>query len=253
MITVLCCNEQERILNCICSEPEIAAGSIMKKKSQGNEVLEVWDWTGAVPTGQSVLRGDAHRDGIPHEGVHLWVVRNTDKGWDVLFQERASHKEQYPDCLDITVGGHVPFGTADNKIQKESMEEIGISPGGDEMFDLGYFRYEEKTETLFHREFQKVYLYASGRDLSGYSFMDGEVSGIFAAPLEKLETMLQRDITFRVEGFNGVEMITRFVSRKDFHPLLFSQSMDIYMKVLLKAIHELIETGSVTVTMPSPV
>lgn len=223
------------------------------KKSQGNEVIEIWDWADAEPTGRSVLRGYAHRNGIAHEGVHLWIIRPADSGCDVLFQERAPDKEQFPDCLDITVGGHVPFGTVENKVQKESMEEIGISPADGEMIDLGYFRYEEKTETLFHREFQKVYLYASRRELSGYSFIDGEVSGIYAVPLTKLETLMLEDISFHIEGFNGVDIVHRVVSRKDFHPLLFSRSMDLYMKVLLKAVHELIETGSVTVSMPSPV
>lgn len=225
----------------------------MKEKiSQGNEVIEIWDWERAVPSGKSVLRGDAHRYGIAHEGVHLWIIRPTVSGCDVLFQERAAHKEQYPDCLDITVGGHVPFGTASNKIQKESMEEIGISPGDDEMIDLGCFRYEEKTESLFHREFQKVYLYETRRGLSEYHFMDGEVSGIYAVPLDKLETMMQQDISFSIEGFNGRDIITREVGRKDFHPLLFADSMNLYMKIVLTAIHQLIETGTVTVMMPAP-
>ena len=95
---------------------------------QGNEMLEEWDWEAARPTGRAVRRRDAHRDGIPHEGVHLWVVRTAGGLPEVLFQRRAHGKEMYPDCLDITVGGHVPFGVHENKIQKESMEEIGLNP-----------------------------------------------------------------------------------------------------------------------------
>jgi isopentenyldiphosphate isomerase len=226
---------------------------VNEKKFQGNEVLEIWDWEKAVPTGKSVLRGDAHSCGCAHEGVHLWIIRPTVTGCDVLFQERASHKEQYPGYLDITVGGHVPFGMVDNKIQKESMEEIGISPGDDEMIDLGYFRYEERTESLFHREFQKVYLYESRKELSEFRFTDGEVSGIYAVPFEKLETMMQRDSSFSIEGFNGTDMVIRDVGRRDFHPLLFAKSMDFYMKIILAAIHQLLETGTVTVMMPAPV
>lgn len=205
----------------------------------------------ANPTGRVVMRARAHRDGVPHEGVHLWIVRTATGTPEVLFQQRSKHKDQYPDCLDITVGGHVLFGHNKGKIQKESSEEIGISPAGEELTDLGYYRYEERAPTFFHREFQRVYLLLDNRPLSAYRFMDGEVTGIYAVPLECLERLFYDDYLFDIEGFDGYGTSRRRVGKVDFHPLLFAPSMAVYMEVLLRAIHELVAGGNVSAGMPS--
>jgi isopentenyldiphosphate isomerase len=217
-----------------------------------DEMIEEWDWELARPTGRAVARKTAHRTGIPHEGVHMWIVRTTAGGSDILFQHRARSKEQYPDCLDITVGGHVVFGQNEHKIQKESWEEIGIRPSDDELIDLGYYRYEEKADGLFHREFQRVYLLRDSRGLDGYVFRDGEVEGIFAVPAERVETLMTRELSFEIEGFSAGRFAKRLVSRKDFHPLLFQPPMKAYMNVVFQAVRELSATGRVTVRMPDP-
>ena len=68
-----------------------------------SEQLEEWDWDLAKPTGKPVDRNFAHKNGISHEGVHLWVIRNISTP-EILFQKRAKDKDTFPDCLDITVG-----------------------------------------------------------------------------------------------------------------------------------------------------
>jgi len=217
-----------------------------------DEMIEEWDWERAQPTGRPVSRKAAHRGGIAHEGVHLWIMRTPASGPEILFQHRARTKELYPDCLDITVGGHVVYGHDDRKIQKESFEEIGIRPPDADLIDLGYYRYEEHADGLFHREFQRVYLLHDDRPLDGYVFRDGEVEGIFAVPLPTLEEIMSRDLTFEIEGFTGGRSVRRTVTRKDFHPLLFAPPMKVYMDVVFRAAHEYIETGRVAVRMPSP-
>lgn len=223
------------------------------KIAPGDELIEEWDWETARPSGRAVSRKNAHREGIAHEGVHLWVVRVKAGRTEILFQNRAADKELYPAVLDITVGGHVLFGHTVDKIQKEAVEEIGIRPSDKDLVDLGYFRYEERSEGLFHREFQRVYLLADGRDLSEYRFNDGEVDGIYAVPLRELELLMRADRSFEIEGFDGIRSVKRIVGRADFHPLLFAPSMERYMEVVLRAVHELIERGEVSARMPSPV
>src|SRR3990172_8254763 len=88
------------------------------------ELLEAWDWENGLPTGEPITRDAAHRNGIPHEAVHLWIVRNSLSEPELLFQLRAAHKENYPDFLDITVGGHVPYGYCGNKILKEDRKSV---------------------------------------------------------------------------------------------------------------------------------
>jgi isopentenyldiphosphate isomerase len=216
------------------------------------EMLEIWDWETGLPTGKAVERTHAHYNGIAHEGVHLWVVRTAGAKPSLLFQQRAGFKESYPGCLDITVGGHVPFGLEKNKIQKEAFEEIGIDPSDDDLVDLGHFRYEEHEEKgRFHREFQRVYLLVDNRSLDQYRFTDGEVEAIFAVPLEELESMMERDGIVRAEGYEGREVTVKTLTRKDFHPLLFAPSMEKYMEVVISAVKELIDSGCVTRKMPS--
>ncbi len=211
------------------------------------ELLEKWSWEEGKPLGTPVERSYAHRNGVAHEGVHLWVIDCKDEIPLVLFQQRAEWKDMYPDCLDITVGGHVPFGIEEDKIQKEAYEEIGISPDDGDMVDLGFFRYEEKDGDIFHREFQHVFLYEDRRSLDGYTFYDGEVTGIFAVPLDRLKMLMKSDLEFDIIGFDGSAIISRNVTRIDFHPLLFSGIMKEYMHGLIKAIDEYASGKDVTV------
>lgn len=219
-------------------------------KTIKDEQIEEWDWESGRPLGRAVSRKKAHKEGIPHEGVHLWILRTTRGFPEILFQHRASSKELYPGCLDITVGGHVIFGHNKNKIQKESYEEIGIRPKNNEMIDLGYIRYEETSEIVFHREFQRVYLLHDNRELFKYSFKDKEVDGIYAVKFSELKVLLNGDSKFMAEGYDGKKIIFIEVSRKDFHPQLFAPEMEEYMKIFLKAINELIITGKVLTKMP---
>ena len=222
----------------------------MKQEILNNkELLEAWDWESGRPTGVSITRGESYRTGTPHEGVHLWIARNAGDDIELLFQHRAKNKALYPDCLDITVGGHVTFGQDEGKISKEAMEEIGISVNESELTDLGYCRFEDKTDDYHHREFQHVYLLADQRPLDSYIFNDGEVIGLYAVPSLFIELILKNDSSMIVEGFDGVMIIKRSLSRKDFHPMIFDDRMKNYMSVVIRSARELVRAGKVTETM----
>ena len=216
------------------------------------EVLEVWDWETGLPTGDAVARDVAHQDGIPHEAVHLWILRNVHMQPEILFQYRAPHKENYPNCLDITVGGHAPYGYAGNKVIKETREEVGIIPDERDLIDLGWYRYEERTGRLFQREFQHVYILRDDRDLFQYRFSDGEVTGIFAVGLGDLKKVLAADATIQVLGYNGREPVRKNITRADFHPQLFHASMERYMRIIIEAAEQLAAGVPVTAKMPEP-
>jgi len=213
------------------------------------EMLEIWDWETARPTGKPVARDISHRDGIPHESVHLWIIRTGPGGIEILFQHRAKNKEMYPDCLDITVAGHVPFGLEKNKISKEAREEIGISISDIDLADLGLYRYEEITDTFFHREFQKIYLLLDNRPLDRYRFIDGEVSGICAIKLDDLERIMKNDVIIPVESYSHGTLLYGTTGRDKFHPQLFDDSMKLYMDAVISASRELAAHGSTSVKL----
>ncbi len=212
------------------------------------EMIEAWDWETASPTGKPVSRKESYEKGIPHEGVHLWIVRTVPE-WQILFQHRAKSKKLYPDTLDITVGGHVPYGMHIDKIQKEAQEEIGLNPDPRDLIDLGYYRYEEHVKNIHHREFQHVHLLHRNDPLSSYNFKDGEVEGIYAVPFSSFKQMLGEDVSMTVEGFNGTGTQFVTISKKDFHPLLFAPSMEQYLNALVMIIQEFFETGTTTTRM----
>ncbi|OHD67611.1 MAG: hypothetical protein A2W19_11395 [Spirochaetes bacterium RBG_16_49_21] len=218
--------------------------------TEHRELLEVWDWESGFPTGAPIDRELAHREGTPHESVHLWILREVNGNREILFQHRAGHKVIYPDRLDITVAGHAPYGFCGNKILKEADEEIGIKPYESALIDLGWYRYEEINERFRQREFQHVFITEDAQDLDRYRFKDKEVAGIYAVSINDLKNILIRDIVIDVHGFNGRERVRKTITRRDFHPQLFDRSMETYMHVILQAADELFGKGTVTSKMP---
>ena len=216
--------------------------------AKNEEIIEVWDWDSACPLGIPISRDEAHKKGIPHEGVHLWVIRIIDKIPEVLFQKRASFKKSYPGYLDITVGGHVPFGLKENKIQKEALEEIGISFFDEQLIDLGLYRHEGHEENnVLHREFPHVYMLKDNRSLDEYSFNDGEVTALAAIPLPELVELLAGKGTCNSTYYDGSNIEQRVLHRNEFHPLLFDSGMKKYMSIIMQAAQEL--TGGKTITV----
>ena len=70
------------------------------------EYLDVVDENGK-PTGETVERSVAHREGFPHRTSHLWLVRKRGGRIQVLLQKRAMTKS-FPGCYDISSAGHIP-------------------------------------------------------------------------------------------------------------------------------------------------
>jgi isopentenyldiphosphate isomerase len=198
------------------------------------ELIEAWDWETGKPSGLAVSRKEAHRSGIPHEGVHLWIISYIDSVPYILLQRRAPDKELYPGYLDITVGGHVVFGHDESKIGKEAREELGINIEGKNLIDLGYFRYEEKIPefSLFHREFQHIWILFDNAPLESYIFEDGEVDGLAAIPFELFKNILTHIGSVEGYFYNGTSTIKKTFSKNELHPLFFTGPMTTYLRFL---------------------
>ena len=74
------------------------------------ELLDVVDEDGN-PTGETVERGRAHREGIRHRTSHVWLLRRRAGRVEVLLQKRSEDKDSYPGCYDISSAGHIPAGS----------------------------------------------------------------------------------------------------------------------------------------------
>lgn len=70
-----------------------------------------------------ISRKEAHgKGGIYYRTIYVLIIN--EKG-EVLVQKRSPTKDLYPDCWDISVGGHVDF--------RKSYEETAVREVGEEM------------------------------------------------------------------------------------------------------------------------
>ena len=100
------------------------------------EYLDVVDENGK-PTGQTVERSVAHREGFPHRTSHLWLVRRREGRIQVLLQKRAMTKS-FPGCYDISSAGHIPAGQDFYPSAiRELREELGLAADESELITCG--------------------------------------------------------------------------------------------------------------------
>jgi isopentenyldiphosphate isomerase len=166
------------------------------------EILDIVDESGS-PTGRTVSREQAHRDGILHRTAHVWVVREKDGRTQVLLQKRSAEKDSFPDMYDTSSAGHIPAGEEPlPSAIRELKEELGISAVPDELHEAGSFRIQY--EKVFH----------------GRPFRDNEVCSVFVyrEPLEIKHLTLQASEVSEVRWFDLKE-IRDEIERGDRHRL----------------------------------
>ncbi len=136
-----------------------------------SERLDIVDEDGE-PTGETVDREIAHRDGIRHRTSHVWLVRKgpTD-ALEVLLQKRAADKDAFPGRWDISSAGHIPAGDDwKTSALRELKEELGVVAKRDDLLWLGNHNVE--SDGVFH----------------GRPFHNRQVSAVFVLPLDKPES-----------------------------------------------------------------
>ncbi len=136
-----------------------------------SELLDIVDEDGE-PTGETVDREVAHRDGIRHRTSHVWLVRvGSDGRMQVLVQKRAADKDAFPGCWDISSAGHIPAGDDwKTSALRELKEELGVEAQPDDLVWLGNHKVEH--DGVFH----------------GRPFHNRQVSAIFALVLDRPES-----------------------------------------------------------------
>lgn len=140
------------------------------------ELLDIVDENG-IPTGETVERETAHRNGIRHRTSHVWLLRDRNGKIQVLLQKRSLNKDSYPGCYDISSAGHIPAGEEfSGSAIRELKEELGVCVTEKELIYCGRRRFECRGR--FH----------------GREFFDNQVSNVYALwkDLEEPEFTLQK-------------------------------------------------------------
>lgn len=73
----------------------------------------------------SISRGEAHsKKGVYYRTIYVLVFNKKN---EVLIQKRSSTKDLYPNCWDLSVGGHVNWGDGyEETAVREINEELGL-------------------------------------------------------------------------------------------------------------------------------
>ncbi len=148
------------------------------------EYLDIVDELG-MPTGKTVSRRIAHRDGILHRTAHVWVVRPSDKDkeYDILLQKRSMEKESFPGLYDTSSAGHIPAGEEPvPSALRELQEELGIRADAEQLHYAGSFRIQYEKEfhgKLFRdNEVTNVYVYSEPVDIDSLMLQASEVDEV---------------------------------------------------------------------------
>jgi len=99
-------------------------------------------------------RGLAHSTrGIFYRTIYVLVKNNKD---EILLQKRSATKDLYPDCWDLSVGGHVDFGKSyPETAARELKEELGLGVNGKDLV----FKGEVLVKLPINGEFFNVFEY----------------------------------------------------------------------------------------------
>ena len=126
-------------------------------------------------TGATIGRKDAHKDGILHRTVYLWIL-NQNK--EILIQQRSANKEANPNLWHVSVAGHINAQeSVESTLIRETKEELGL----DISSLLGSVVY--------------LYTFAERGVLNGGEYIDNEIYDVFVlkADFDISQVVMQKE------------------------------------------------------------
>ena len=148
-----------------------------------DELIDIYDENNNF-TGVQKMKSEAHRDGLWHRNIHVWIYNSAG---EILLQLRAKDKLVFPDVWDVSVAGHVGAGE-DLLISasREVEEEIGLKIKTE---DLYFFKIKTISMTykeIKNNEFAYIYFLKFDGDISELKLQDEEVQAIEFFPIDKI-------------------------------------------------------------------
>lgn len=187
------------------------------------EYFDVCDENGQ-PTGETIERKAAHREGVRHRTAHVWIVRFDRGEPQVLLQKRSAEKDSFPGCLDTSSAGHIQAGDEPlASALRELNEELGIAAQPDELAYAGYFvnRYEEvfHGEVFRDNEYANVFVYTKPVDISSLTLQKEEIESVgWYGWRETVEACRRHDPAYCVP-MGGLEVLGRVIERMKPEPI----------------------------------
>jgi isopentenyldiphosphate isomerase len=153
-----------------------------------DELIDILDEAGR-PTGEVVLKSEAHRLGLWHRCFHCWICGSDAEGSYLLLQRRAATKDTWPGYLDITAAGHLSAGEETLDGLREVEEELGLQVGPDRLVPLGTRKIEQQIPQGWDREFHEVFLIADNTSPDSLRLQKEEVEAVYRLGLDDVEAL----------------------------------------------------------------
>ena len=104
-----------------------------------DELIDIFNADGKK-TGETCMKSIAHKKGIYHASVHIWIYDNSG---NILVQRRSIDKDTHPNHWDVSVAGHIGAGESPIfSAIRETKEEIGLQIKEGNLEEIGYFKSE---------------------------------------------------------------------------------------------------------------
>lgn len=174
------------------------------------ELFDICDENGR-PTGRTIERNIAHRDGIAHRTSHVWIVRTENERAQILLQKRQKNKDSFPGMYDTSSAGHIPAGCEPlESALRELYEELGIRAEGDDLHFAGSFHADYALPfhgTIFHdNEYVSVFVCDLPVRIEDIRIQEDEIEEVQWFDLEEVYQECSDGIRTRfcvpVEGLN---------------------------------------------------
>lgn len=177
------------------------------------EFFDVVDEQGN-PTGETVERKRAHREGIRHRTAHVWLLREKNGRIEILLQKRCDTKDSFPGCYDISSAGHIPVGVDYiPSALRELSEELGVVAEESALQFCGQ-RFIHYSEVFY-----------------GEPFVDNQVSNVYILWMDREpeDFTLQREEVAEVKWF-GLEECIELVSRNAIPHCIMMEELEMVKK-----------------------
>jgi len=140
-------------------------------------------------TGHTMLKSEAHKQGLWHGGAHIWIYN---QNGEILMQLRSLKKIVRPNIWDVSVAGHIAAGkTPLETVVEEASEELGLVVKPEELVFIGNTSIDDVMPGGWkHRVFLWVYGLKSNLNVADLTLERAETSEVKWVPLKQLEQEL---------------------------------------------------------------
>ena len=138
------------------------------------------------PTGEIALKSEAHKKGLFHATVHIWLFTSDEK---IVLQKRALSKKVFPGLWDISVAGHIAAGeNVLNSAIREVKEEIGLQLQQEDLIKIGTRIHQvSHANGIQDNEHHHVFIAELKTSIEGLIIQEEEVAAIKLFDLDILK------------------------------------------------------------------